>query len=40
VEHVNEILARVLPQIEEDLVRGSAITVEEAAIRRRALPVE
>lgn len=40
VEHVNEVLARVLPQIEEDLVRGAAVTVEEGAIRRRALPIE
>jgi predicted nuclease of predicted toxin-antitoxin system len=40
VEHVNEVLERVLPQIEEDLVRGSAVTVEEGAIRRRALPID
>jgi predicted nuclease of predicted toxin-antitoxin system len=40
VEHVNEVLARVLPQIEGDLVRGSAVTVEEGAIRSRTLPID
>jgi predicted nuclease of predicted toxin-antitoxin system len=40
VEHVNELLSRVLPQIEEDLVRGTAVTVEDGAIRRRTLPIE
>lgn len=40
VAHVNEILKRVLPQIEEDLIRGSAVTVEDSAIRIRGLPIE
>jgi predicted nuclease of predicted toxin-antitoxin system len=40
VEHVNEVLARVLPQIEGDLVRGSAVTVEEGSIRSRTLPID
>lgn len=40
VEHVNEVLARVLPQIEGDLVRGSAVTVEEGAVRSRPLPID
>jgi len=40
VEHVNEVLETVLPRIEEDLIRGTAVTVEEGAIRRRALPIE
>jgi predicted nuclease of predicted toxin-antitoxin system len=40
VEHVNGVLSRVLPQIEEDLVRGAAVTVEDGSIRRRMLPIE
>lgn len=40
VGHVNMILARALPQIEQDVVRGSTITIEDAHIRSRALPLE
>jgi len=40
VSRVNEVLGRVLPQIEEDLVRGSAITVEDGVVRSRPLPIE
>ena len=40
VPHVNDVLARVLPQIEDDLARGTAVTVEEDAIRLRPLPIE
>jgi predicted nuclease of predicted toxin-antitoxin system len=40
VTHVNEVLARVLPQIEDDLARGSVVSVEDGAIRRRTLPIE
>jgi hypothetical protein len=34
------VLARVLPQIEDDLARGSVVTVEDETIRRRTLPIE
>jgi predicted nuclease of predicted toxin-antitoxin system len=40
VTHVNDVLARVLPQIEADLIRGSAVTVEDGSIRSRTLPIE
>ena len=40
VPHVNEVLARVLPLIEEDLAQGTAVTVEDGAIRRRTLPID
>ena len=40
VPHVNAVLARVLPQIEVDLAQGSVVTVEDGAVRRRALPIE
>jgi hypothetical protein len=40
VTHVNEALARVLPQIEDDLARGSVVCVEDGAVRRRTLPIE
>jgi predicted nuclease of predicted toxin-antitoxin system len=40
VPHVNDVLARVLPQIAEDVTRGTAVTIEEGAIRRRPLPIE
>lgn len=39
VPHVNEVLARALPLIEEDLAQGSAVTVEDRAIRKRSLPI-
>jgi predicted nuclease of predicted toxin-antitoxin system len=40
VQHVNEALARALPLVEDDLALGSAVTIEEGAIRRRPLPIE
>jgi predicted nuclease of predicted toxin-antitoxin system len=39
VDHVNAVLVRVLPQIGDDLALGTAVTVEEEAIRRRTLPI-
>jgi len=32
VTHVNEVLARVLPQIEDDLDRGSVVSFEDGAV--------
>lgn len=40
VPHVNDVLARLLPQIEDDVARGSVVTVEEATVRSRTLPIE
>lgn len=40
VSRINEALERVLPQIEEDLAQGSAVTVEDGIIRTRPLPIE
>ncbi len=39
IEHVNEVLGRVLPAVEEDVMRGMIICVEDDRIRRRSLPV-
>jgi predicted nuclease of predicted toxin-antitoxin system len=40
VPYVNEVLARALPLIEEDLAQGCAVTVEDGAIRTRSLPID
>jgi predicted nuclease of predicted toxin-antitoxin system len=40
VEVVNAILEKVLPELEADVRRGSAITVENGRTRRRRLPIE
>jgi len=39
VESVNAVLERVLAGLEEDVRVGSAITIEDARIRRRRLPI-
>lgn len=39
VEHVNLVLARVLPAVEMDLQAGALVTVEDERIRTRRLPV-
>jgi len=36
----NEVLARALPLIEDDVAAGSAVTIEDQVIRHRSLPVE
>ena len=38
-EHVAEVLAKVLPSVESELIIGAIATVEDAAIRLRFLPV-
>ena len=38
-ERVAEILAKVLPSVESDLIIGAIATVEDAGIRLRFLPV-
>jgi predicted nuclease of predicted toxin-antitoxin system len=40
IENVNERLALLLPQLEADLLSGAIVTVEDARIRTRRLPVE
>jgi predicted nuclease of predicted toxin-antitoxin system len=40
IEHVNAILAKVLPALEESLQRGAIVSVEDQRVRVRQLPVE
>ena len=39
IEYVNGILKRILPGIEEDLLSGTIVTVQDHRIRRRKLPL-
>jgi predicted nuclease of predicted toxin-antitoxin system len=39
IEYVNTVLEKVLPQIEQDVLSGMIITVEDSRIRRRSLPI-
>jgi predicted nuclease of predicted toxin-antitoxin system len=39
IEHVNTVLEKILPQIEQDVLSGMIITVEDSRIRRRSLPI-
>lgn len=39
VEYVNGVLARLLPDLEDDARRGALISVQETTVRRRTLPV-
>lgn len=39
VDHVNSILAKVLPDLEEAVREGAMVTVQDATIRRRLLPI-
>lgn len=38
IEYVNNILAKILPGIDEDVIKGSMISVEDSRIRIRKLP--
>ena len=40
IEHVNAVLEKVLPTVESNLVAGAVVTVEDARIRLRRLPIE
>ncbi len=40
VEHVNAVLEKVLRTVESELVAGAVVTVEDARIRLRRLPIE
>jgi len=37
--YVNAILERILPHIENDLLDGAIVTVEDQRVRRRTLPI-
>jgi predicted nuclease of predicted toxin-antitoxin system len=39
VEHVNTVLQDVLPTVESDITEGAIVTVEDARIRSRRLPI-
>lgn len=40
IEYVNTILQKILPAVEQDVLSGMIITVEDDRIRRRPLPIE
>ena len=40
IEHVNDMLEKILPTLEQDVLRGVIVTVEDNRVRRRPLPVE
>jgi len=40
VERVNAVLQEVLPDVEQDLLQGAIMTVQDGRIRARRLPVE
>jgi predicted nuclease of predicted toxin-antitoxin system len=39
IEHVNALLEKALPIIEQDISNGSLVTIEDHGIRSRALPL-
>jgi predicted nuclease of predicted toxin-antitoxin system len=39
VEYVNTVLAKVLPEVEEQLLAGAIVTVEDQRVRVRQLPI-
>jgi predicted nuclease of predicted toxin-antitoxin system len=39
VDLVNSVLARVLPAVEDQVIQGSIVTVEDQRIRVRSLPI-
>jgi hypothetical protein len=39
IEYVHSLLSRVLPDLEAQSLEGAIITVEDATIRRRSLPI-
>ena len=40
IEYVNALLQKILPGVEEDVLKGMIITVEDHRIRRRPLPIK
>lgn len=39
IENVNAVLLKILPTLEQDVLNGMIVTVEDHRIRRRALPI-
>jgi predicted nuclease of predicted toxin-antitoxin system len=39
LEYVNPVLAKVLPEVEEQLLAGAIVTVEDQRVRVRRLPI-
>jgi predicted nuclease of predicted toxin-antitoxin system len=39
IEHVNDVLERVLREMARDLERGAIVMVEDQRVRRRSLPI-
>lgn len=39
LEYVNQLLERILPGLEQDVLTGMMVTVEDRAIRRRSIPL-
>ena len=39
IEYVNSLLSRILPQPEAEGLEAAVITIDDAAIRRRSLPI-
>ncbi len=39
IEHVNAVLERILPAVENDLLSGAVVVVEDQRIRLRQLPI-
>jgi predicted nuclease of predicted toxin-antitoxin system len=39
IEYVNALLLKILPTLEQDVLNGMIVTVEDHRVRRRALPI-
>ena len=39
IEYVNEVLQKVLPALEQDVLDGAIVSVEDSRVRRRRLPI-
>jgi len=39
VDYVNAVLAKILPTLENDVLRGIIVTVEDRRVRKRLLPL-
>ena len=40
VEHVNAVLEKLLPVVEQELLAGAIVTLRDGRIRRRSLPID
>jgi len=39
IEYVNDVLQKVLPALEQDVLDGAIVSVEDSRVRRRRLPI-